>query len=81
MVVMFDISICAEEYTLPNHYPLAVTGVRVKNWECPFGLLMEIQSNQGRKFKPELFQKMCATLMIGKNEPLLHPQTDGMLGK
>ena len=69
-----------EAYALPNQETITVAEVFVREYDCRFGVPLELHSNQGRKFESNVFKETCALLGIQKTRTTtLHPQSDGMI--
>ena len=69
-----------EVYAITNQEASTLADALVTNFFCCFGVLLELQSDQGRNFESRLMQEILVWLRVNKTRTTpLHPQSDGMV--
>ncbi len=72
----------SEAFSLPNQEAITVAQTLVNEWICRFGAPDYIHSDQGRKFKANLFTELCQLLGLTKTRTSpYHPQSDELVGR
>ncbi|GFX69822.1 retrovirus-related Pol polyprotein from transposon 412 [Trichonephila clavipes] len=69
-----------EAYPIPDQEASTVAEALVQHWISPFGVPLQLPSDQGRNFDSAACKRMCEILAINKTRTTaLHPQSDGMV--
>ncbi|GFT41489.1 retrovirus-related Pol polyprotein from transposon 412 [Trichonephila clavipes] len=69
-----------ETYPISDQKASTVAEVLVQQWISRFGVLLQLHSDQGRKFDSAVSKRLCEIHAIDKTRTTaLHPQSDGMV--
>ncbi|GFX37250.1 retrovirus-related Pol polyprotein from transposon 412 [Trichonephila clavipes] len=69
-----------EAYPISDQEASTVAEVLVQHWISRFGILLQLNSDQGRNFDSAVCKRLCEILAIDKTRTTaLHPQSDGMV--